>query len=172
MRDWMDVANLVKTRNLNGGLVVQCTPGLPFLLEEGEEVAFVPPQTDLPRRATVAAVRPIDDASSEVIFDGVDGDAARGLVGCHCLIRRRVLDDSVFEDEPGLWNGWEVVDGRFGMLGVVAGIVDNPAQALLEVDRADGRGILLVPAVDEIVNAVDVATRTVHVSIPDGLLEL
>ena len=38
MRAWMDVAVLAKTRNTKGRLVVRATAGLPFLLEEGDEV--------------------------------------------------------------------------------------------------------------------------------------
>ena len=172
MRDWMDVAVLAKTRNMKGRLVVRSAAGLPFLLEEGDEVAFVPPQTDLPRRAVAISVHPLGGEAAEVVFDGVDGDTARGLVGCHCLMRRADLDGSLFEEEPALWDGWEVVDCRHGLLGSVAGVADNPGQELLEVDRADGKGMLLIPAVDAFVRGVDVEAGTVRVSIPDGLLDL
>ena len=172
MRDWMDVAILAKTRNLKGRLVVQGAAGLPFLLQEGLEVAFVPPQTDLPRKSTVLSLRMLDDRSAEVAFDGVDGDSARGLAGCHCLIRRCDVDESAFEDEPAMWEGWQVFDDAAGLLGAVSGVIDNPGQALLEVSRADGRGNLLVPVVDEIVRDVDVDGRAISVTLPNGLLDL
>ena len=172
MRDWMDVAVLTKARNAKGRLVVRSTAGLPFLLEEGVEVAFVPPQTDLPRRAAVREVRSVDGASYEVLFEGVDVDSARGLVGCHCLMRRSDIDESLFGEKPDFWHGWQVLDEKAGPLGSVAGVVDNPAQSLLEVERSDGAGMLLVPVVDEIVRDVDIEARTVHVAVPDGLLDL
>ena len=172
MRDWIDVAVLAKVSNMNGRLAVRSTAGLPILLEEGDEVAFVPPQTDLPRRAVVASVRLVDDRSANVEFEGVDGDAASGLVGCHCLMRRDSLDESLFEEEPALWEGWSVVDEKSGMLGAISGFVDNPAQALLEVERADGKGMLLVPVVDEIVLDADVGQRVVRVDLPNGLLDV
>ena len=172
MRDWMDVAVLVKTRNMKGRLVVRGAAGLPFLLEEGDEVAFVPPQTDAPRRATVTEVRLIDDRSAEVLFDGVDGEAARILVGCHCLIRRSEIDVSAIEAEPAFWDGWSVVDVDAGLVGTVKGVIDNPGQSLLEVQRADGLGDVLIPAVDQIVLEVDADSRIVHVDLPTGLLDL
>ena len=52
-----NVAELSKTKTLTGGLVARCAPGLPFLLEEGMEVAFVPPRHDAPRRARVLSVQ-------------------------------------------------------------------------------------------------------------------
>lgn len=172
MRAWMDVAILVKTRNMKGRLVVRGTAGLPILLEEGNAVVFVPPQTDLPRRAVVSSVHVLDERSAEVEFDGVDGDAARGLVGCHCLMRRDELDASLFEEEPALWDGWQVVDEEAGEIGAIADIIDNPGQTLLQVECADGRGEVLVPVVDEIVLDVDVEARAIRVSLPNGLLDL
>ena len=151
---------------------MRATAGLPFLLEEGDEVAFVPPQTDMPRRAAVVSVRMLDEDSAEVEFDGVGGGEASGLVGCHCLIRRDELDESLFVEEPVFWDGWTVIDEACGELGCVSDIIDNPAQTLLEVARADGEGAVLIPVVEEIVHEVDAEARTIHVAIPDGLLDL
>ena len=171
MRAWIDVAILAKPKNLDGRLVVRGTAGFPFLLEEGDEVAFVPPQTDLPRRAVVESINEIDDRSAEVIFEGVDGPAAQGLAGCHCLIRRDSLDESLFEEEPALWEGWTLVDEQAGEVGTVRDLVSNPGQDLLEVDRPDG-STLLVPVVDEIIKDVDVESRKIQTVLPQGLLDL
>lgn len=172
MRDWMDVAVLAKTRNLKGRLVVQSAAGLPFLLREGVEVAFVPPQTDMPRSSTVTYVGMVDGHCAEMEFEGVDGEAAQGLVGCHCLMRRSDIDESLFEDEPTMWENWQVFDQEGGLLGEVASIAENPGQALLEITRADGRGELLVPVVDEFICDVDVDAQAIYVALPDGLLDL
>lgn len=171
MRSWIDVAVLGKTKSLDGRFVVRATAGLPFLLKEGDEVAFVPPQTDLPRRAVVESIADNDGRSACVVFAGIDGQAARGLVGCHCLIRRDRLDEGVFEEEPSLWDGWMLVDGQEGEIGEIVGLADNPGQALLEVRRSDG-STLLVPVVDEIIRDVDVDSGTVHANLPQGLLDL
>lgn len=172
MRAWMDVAVLAKTRNAKGRLVVKSTAGLPFLLEEGDEVAFVPPRTDVVRRAVVQAVYLADDRSADVEFEGVDGDTARALVGCHCLIRRSSIDETQLQDEPAFWNEWHVVDDEAGPIGEVADVIDNPGQMLLQVKRPDGLGEVLIPVVDEIVRDVDVASRIVGVTLPNGLLDL
>lgn len=171
MRTWADVAVLAKTKNLKGRFVARAAAGLPFLLEEGDEVAFVPPQLDVPRQAVVSLVRLIDERSAEVEFAGIDGDDAAKLAGCHCLIRRDSIDESVFEEMPAAWEGWVVVDSEEGEIGVVEGLVENPGQALLEVGRPDG-GRVLVPVVDEIVRDVDAKRRIIGVELPQGLLDL
>ena len=171
MQTWINVAYLAKTRNLNGRFVARSAAGLPFLLEVGDEVAFVPPQLDAPRQAVVSDVRLIDDYSAEVAFEGVDGEAAGILVGCHCLIPRDSLDESVFEDVPGMWEGWTVLDAKAGEVGAISDIIENPGQDLLEVEKPDGSTVL-VPVVDEIVLDVDADARIVRVGLPAGLLDL
>ena len=173
MHDWIDVAVIAKARNSKGRFAVRATAGLPFILETGDEVAFVPPQIDVPRRAIVQDVKLVDDANAEVSFEGVDEpETMSALEGMHCLIRRNELDDSVYEDAPGMWDGWMVVDGSAGEIGPIIDVIDNPGQALIEVARSDGKASVLVPVVDEIVVRVDPETCTVHVALPNGLLDL
>ena len=154
MRTWVDVAVLVKTKNLSGRFVAKSAAGLLPLLEPGVEVAFVPPKLDVPRRAVVSAVYGADGTGCEIEFDGIDSsDVAGELVGMHCLVRRDALDESVLEKPSALWDGWQVVDDELGIVGEVAEIIDNPGQSLLEVRRA--AGTVLIPLVDEIVYDVD-----------------
>ena len=191
MRAWADVAVLTARKNVNGGLVARCAPGLPFLLSEGAEVAFVPPVLDMPRRARVEEVRPLDGASAVVRFSGIDdADTAGALVGCHCLRRRAELPElaraaaAARADEA---EGWEVRDVRAGRVGTLLRVEERPAQDLLVVRRdaaagATGAAVadaaagaspeVLIPLVDEIVLHVDDEARTIEVDLPAGLLDL
>lgn len=173
MRAWTDVAVLARTKNLQGGFVAQSAAGLPFLLSEGLEVAFVPPVSDAPRRARVTTVSAIDDRTAVVAFDAVEGiDAAEALVGCHCLVRRADLPEGSLDAHAGAWDGWEVHAARAGLVGTVAGIQELPGQDLLEVVPAAGGRTVLVPLVDALVAGVDEDARRIDVDLPDGLLEL
>ena len=176
MRAWANVATLAKTRNLDGGFVVKSTAGLPFLLEEGMEVAFVPPREDAVRRTQVESVYLLDEKSAEVHFADISSiECARPLVGCSCLVRRSSIDEAVLDAAPERWEGWDVFDVNHGLVGTLEGIVENPAQMLLEVSRAEGvpgEGTLLVPLVDEIVVDVDPDARAITLNMPVGLLEL
>ena len=74
---------------------MRATAGLPFLLEEGMEVAFVPPVLDVPRRATVSAIEE-QGLDLIVFFEGVeDRSTAEALAGCHCLVRRADLPEEL-----------------------------------------------------------------------------
>jgi len=171
MRTWVDVAVLAKSRNLDGRFVARAAAGLPFLLEEGDSIALVPPKLDLPRTVTVSRVVLLDDERAEISFEEVsDAGIASELVGMHCLIKRDLIDAESFEEAPALWEGWPIVDASLGEIGTLAGVVENTAQTLLEVDR--NGSIVLVPFVDEIVTEIDVDGERILVNLPNGLLEL
>lgn len=172
MRNWSDIAVLAKTRNLDGGFVVKATAGLPFLLSVGNEVAFVPPVLDMPRRGVVREVDFIDDDSALVYFDCIDNrNDATALVGSHCLVQ---LDDEqreIMAQAPASWAGWVVFDDDLGELGNVHDIVENPGQMLLEVEQPSG-SMLLIPLVDEFIIDVNPGDQEIRTHIPAGLLSL
>ena len=172
MRTWKDVATLTKTRSLNGRFVARPAADLPFALEVGTEVAFVPPQTDMPRRGVVDFARDIDGSVYEVGFDSVTDEAcARALVGCHCLVRIEDIDVALYEDGPATWVGWKVIEADGGLVGEVASLIENPGQALLEVNR-ENANTAYIPVVDEFICDVDVENREIVVDLPAGLLDL
>ena len=173
MRAWKDVATLVKTKNLKGRFVVRPAANLPFLLEEGMRVAFVPPQTDVPREAVVDFVAEQGDGAFEVGFDAIgDKVCASKLVGCHCLVKRSELAWDELEGAPETWAGWVVVDEGGLLVGEVNEFVDKPGQALLSVERADGNGEVYLPVADELILSVDAGERRIVMEIPVGLLDL
>ena len=171
MRSWIDVATLAKSRKQDGRFVAKSAAGLPFLLVEDDEVAFVPPQLDLVRRAHVVSVKYLDDTSAEVQFAEISSkEDAQNYLGMHCLIRRDDIDVEAFETPSLLWEGWSVLDDEVGFVGIVSDVIDNSAQSLLEVRL--GESVSLIPIVDEIVRDIDVANETIRVSVPNGLLDL
>lgn len=173
MRTWANVAELSKTKTLSGGLVARCAPGLPFLLEEGMEVAFVPPQHDAPRRARVRSVQDAGRGTYLITFEGVDSiDVSELLVGCSCLVRRADLSEEAFATEADTFVGFEVYDADAGLVGVVESVLENPGQLLLSVERPGETESVLVPLVDAFVVDVDEDARRIDMDLPHGLLEL
>lgn len=172
MSTWIRIAELVKAKHLKGGLVARSVAGLPFLLEEGLRVSFVPPQIDAPRAGTVVDVR--EEAKGFVVtFDSVSTpDAAEALAGCFCLARREDLPEDILELTSGGIEGFSVVDRTFGPVGVAVAINEMPGQNLLEVARPDGQDAALIPVVDEFIDDIDEVERIIFVTVPAGLLDL
>lgn len=174
MSDWIDVAVLAHTKNLNGGLVARSASGLPLLLDEGMAVALVPPVLDAPRSVTVASVDLRKDNEGLVFFNEVeDAHTAEMLVGCHCLVPKTDVEEEMLALEQLLvsWEGWRAIDEQAGFEGEVVSVEDRPAQSLLVLRRVDGSEAY-VPLVDEFVAEVDEDERCIYLTCPAGLFDL
>jgi len=66
--------------------------------------------------------------------------------------------------------GFKAADKSFGDIGVITGINDTTAQAIFEIDR-DGKEIL-IPMIDDFIKKLDRANKTIHLQVPDGLIDL
>lgn len=83
------------------------------------------------------------------------------------------------DDLPELEDGEYYVRDLIGMtveedgnvLGKVTDVLQNTAQDVFEVERKNGKQ-LLIPRVDEFVLDIDLDTRKIKVKLPEGLLEL
>ena len=65
---------------------------------------------------------------------------------------------------------YKVIDAMHGDIGVITGVNDTTSQALFEIEK-EGKEIL-IPITDEIITKVDREDKTIHVSTPEGLVDL
>lgn len=175
MSAWVKAACIIKTKHLQGELVVRKVDRFPFLLSEGMQVYFVPPTLCGPREGHVVSVSPAREGEWTVSFDTVDDIAsAEELVGSWCLIAKSDVPEPSEGALPLLCEGWRVVDTKRGELGALSAIIEQPAQSLLSVEGSvEGRlGEILIPAVDEFICQIDTADRCITVQLPEGLLDL
>ena len=174
MRPHLDIATLLRTKGLNGGLVAKPATGLSFLLSEGLELALVPPVLDAPRKVTVASMARLGNDEALINFEEVeDITTASLLVGCHCLARRCDLDlqNPQSGQDCDEWVGLTVYDETADrIVGTVSAIEHRPLQWLAVIDNGEGREIL-VPIVEEFILEVDEEGRLV-VTLPPGLTDL
>lgn len=110
------------------------------------------------------------ETTALVKFEGVDSEAdARELAGktIYLPLAYRELSDG---DDITLHDlvGFEVIDRQAGPLGHVTAVDDTTMNVLFIVD--DGR--VVMPAHDAFVEQVDYQGKSIHVHLPDGLLDL
>lgn len=65
---------------------------------------------------------------------------------------------------------FNVVDAVHGNIGIIQSINDTTSQALFEILKGDKQ--LLIPINDDIITKVDRKNKTIHVSTPEGLVDL
>ncbi len=171
MSAWVNVAKLTKEKTLEGGLLAHSVQGLPFLLTEGLEVAFVPPIINFPRYATVCQVDHKGNDKYLVFFDEIDSiEMAEKLVGHYCLARKADLPEGWDANPYDSYNSFTVVSQDDVVLGKVLRIEENPAHPLLVVLHEEKE--ILIPFVEELLIAIDEDAQQITMQIPQGLLEL
>jgi 16S rRNA processing protein RimM len=66
--------------------------------------------------------------------------------------------------------GFTVIDSKKGNIGTVATVIEYPAQPLFQIINNDNE--ILLPVLDQLIDSVDRENRTIHVTAPDGLIDL
>lgn len=177
MDSWTNVAALLRAKTNEGGLSVKPAEGLPFLLEIGMEVTFVPPVLRIPRSGRVSDIEETSEGRYLVWFDSIGNRTdAEKLENHFCLVRTSDLPEGFADQQGNNLIGFKIVDADGSLIGMVAGLEENPAHALLVVDRSASKSQpadeVLIPLVDEFLISIDEEAREIRVSLPDGLLDL
>jgi 16S rRNA processing protein RimM len=119
------------------------------------------------RTMTVAAVRLHQDRPL-IRFTGVDdANAAQRFVGAQLTIAREaapLYEGEYFDDDL---IGCRIVDEAGVEHAKVTGVLHYPNQDLLQLDRQS----TLLPLVKAFIARVDTAQKTIHVTVPPGLLD-
>lgn len=99
-----------------------------------------------------------------VLKPGVTRDSVATMKGAavvllpeECKARQRP-DALVTADLVGL----DIVDARGAVLGVVTGLIESPANDVLEIEKTQG-GTMLLPAIEEVIRSVDWETGKIKV---------
>lgn len=171
MSAWARVANLGKAKNLKGGLLAYPCEGLPFLLEEGMEVVFVPPVLRVPRVARITRVQEQAEGAHLVSFDSISTiDQAEQLVGHSVLVRKADLPEGYDRSLLDL-AGFEVFSRGQGHIGTIVSLEENPAHPLLVVESSTSSTIH-IPLVEEFLVDLNEKERRIELDLPAGLVEL
>jgi 16S rRNA processing protein RimM len=109
------------------------------------------------------------DANALVKFDGIDTlERAKELTGCDVYFPRELSDE---DSEHISWAeiiGYELVDSETGTVaGTIASVDDSTINTLFELE--DGR---LIPASEELIQAIDTKKHQIEIKLPEGILEL
>ena len=175
MRSWVTFASIIRLKSRNEGFVLRCRAGLSSFCAPGLRVSVVPPELDCPRELTIATARVTEGEDLAVTFvEEPDADAAGTIIGRSLLVDAADLPEEALREEPDVL-GFDVLDERFGLLGVVSEIIEGPAQDLLVVEPGETTGIeddILIPYVDAFIREEDAGARLLRTHIPAGLLTL
>ncbi|MEO8050881.1 MAG: ribosome maturation factor RimM [Acidobacteriota bacterium] len=167
MEDWVAIGRLWRTRGNRGELLGELDSGDPAREEKLKQVAL---EVDGRRQVMRVEEAWRHDGRPVFKFEGVDSISdAEQWEGAEILVPASEVEPP----EEGAFSyadlvGCRVVEGA--LLGVVTEVEEYGGAPLLKVEAADGHEIL-IPFARSICKEIDVASKTIRVELPEGLLE-
>ncbi|CAN5874615.1 ribosome maturation factor RimM [soil metagenome] len=114
----------------------------------------------------------LNGSSLTVKLDGIDKpDDTRGILKCSVFLpldKLAPLDDKRFYYHEIV--GYEVIDERFGVVGIAEEILDRMMQPVIKI--RSGKDEVMIPLAEGAVKKVDRTEKKLYVSSPEGLIEL
>jgi 16S rRNA processing protein RimM len=166
-QEWVAIGRLWRTRGNRGELLGELDSSDPVREEKLKEVAL---EIDGRRQAVRVEEVWRHDGRPVFKFEGIDSiSAAEQWEGAELL----VLASEVVPPEEGAYSYRELVGCRVvgdREVGVVMEVEEYGGAPLLKVEAADGREVL-IPFARSICREIDVASKTIRVELPEGLLE-
>ena len=164
-----EIGFIRKTQGFNGDIILAVNTGNAedflhskyfFLNMDGSMVPFF--VEDFSAEGTQAIIR-FEDVNTH--------DAAVNLVSKKVFLLHDELPSGFFDqDELKSIIGYTLVDSKKGVLGAVKDIAETPGQIMIFFDYANTE--VMLPVNDQTLLKIMKKKKEVHVSIPEGLLEV
>jgi len=162
------IGHLSKTTGAKGELILVREDIDEDLLFE-QDALFVGIQPDYVP-FMIVQLESISDNSYRVAFEDInDPGMAEKLSGKPVYVPAKEIPPESRQSFNKV-EGYQVVDMNHGPVGYVTGIEENPGQDLLVMKHENQT--VFIPAVAEIITAIDDSKRIIYTELPDGLLDI
>lgn len=162
------VGKIVATHGLQGAAIMTHTVGAQWLSKDDTLFVEMQKGSFIPYFVTEAKAHKKDEYI--IGFEDVATvEAARRLIGKHVYTHAEVLAKYA-KDSPLLWIGFTLIDKEKGALGPIEDMMQTPSQWLAKCTY-QGKEVL-VPLVEQTINKVDIKVKQLHITLPEGLLEV
>ena len=161
--DLTQIGYFSKTHGVKGHLILKVDK--PFFVDELKAVFIESPTGKAPY-----FVSEIKDATNGLIlcFEEITAvEKAKTFIGKAVFIDSGLIDEQEQEFD---WVGYEVIDGAFGVIGVVNSVSDNGHQTLLSIEHKNKE--VLLPLVEDFIEKIDEENKKLFFNAPEGLIDL
>ena len=154
---YLMIGHIARSHGVKGEVLVISEVYAPQLFDEIDLVHMQNTRGDLvPARIESFRVQEKNNRLSFFVkFEHVsDRNQAEELKSCPVYVLRDKAEAFIDDDEAVDYTEFEVKDDQEINIGIITGIIENPAHLILEV-LTDDREKLLIPFVDEYISSVD-----------------
>lgn len=169
MNDYIHIGKIVAAFGLKGELVIKHVLKKKLTLKNVEAI-FVEEQKGMHLPYFVQSAKPKNHEEVIVTFDGIiSKEKAQRLVSKNIWLSEDDFKKLADKDAPVALLGYSIInEGK--NLGVIDEVIEQPHQILVRI-LINGKEAL-IPLHEESLLKIDRRKKEVHVSLPDGLLEI
>ncbi len=163
------IGKIVATHGLNGSLILTHVVGNSKWLKK-EHILHVEMQKGSYIPYFVSQCKASNDKEYIITVEDIDKmESAKKLVTKQVYVDESILAGYA-KESPLLWIGFTVIDKNNGRIGEIEDVSQTGFQWLARVNYKGSE--VLVPLIDQMIEKVDIKTRTINVNLPEGLLEV
>ena len=170
MKSYIKLGKIVAAHGLKGELALQHELGkktdlkkLPALFIEIKKDSLVPYFIDKAKGTT--------EKESLLLLEEIDTrEKAQGLVGKICWLPEEQFKQYAHRQAPASLLGYQITEEDKEPMGLVLEVIEQPQQLLCRL-QIEGKEVL-IPLNEDTLVAIDHATRTITVRLPEGLLAI
>lgn len=170
MKSYIKLGKIVAAHGLKGELVLQHELGkktdlkkLPALFIEIKKDSLVP--------YFIGKAKGTTEKESLLLLEEIDTrEKAQGLVGKICWLPEEQFKQYAHSQAPASLLGYQITEEDKEPMGLVLEVIEQPQQLLCRL-QIEGKEVL-IPLNEDTLVAIDHATRTITVRLPEGLLAI
>ena len=163
------IGKIVATHGLSGSLILTHVAGKSTWLKKGQ-VLHVEMQKGSFIPYFVSQFKENNNKEYIINVEDVDKvESAKRLITKHVYVDESILS-AFAKDSPLLWIGFNVIDVVNGDLGNIEDVTQTGYQWLARLTYKNKE--VLLPLIDNMIDSVDIKTRVIKMTLPDGLLDV
>ena len=163
------IGKIAATHGLNGALILTHIVGNSKWLTNGQ-VILVEMQKGSYIPYFISQLKANNDKEYIINVEDIDKmDAAKALVTMQVYVDESILVNYA-KQSPLLWIGFKVIDKDKGDLGLIEDVSQTGYQWIARVIYSEKE--VLIPLIEQMIELVDIKTKTIKVNLPEGLLEV
>lgn len=132
-----------------------------FVDVNGEKIPYLIEEIQIRKGSNLATIKLAD----------VDSEEAKNLVKCELYLPISFLPPltgNKFYFHEVL--GYKVIDNEKGEIGIIADFIEIAQQSIMQVNYQNKE--ILIPVIDDIFNTVDRENKIIHITAPEGLIDI
>ncbi len=170
MNEYIHIGRLVASFGLKGELILKHALGKKSILK-GIEAIFIEVNKGSYLPYFVEGSKAKDHEETYLKLEGVDTrESANHLTTKNAWLLEEDFRKLADKTSPISLLGYQLISDEEGTLGPIEEVIEQPHQVLLRISL-DGKEAL-IPLHEETLDGIDHKKKEVHVTLPDGLLDI